>query len=289
MATTIRNPIEWGIDQFRHVAEGVGATGRALGHVPETLHSPLPMVRRIGVADLKDAVARGYGDLGACRTDVVFLCAFYPIVGLILGRVTLGAGMLSLLFPLAAGFALLGPLAALGLLEISREREQGRPVSWATAFDVLRSPSIGAIALLGLLLMAIFLLWLFAAETIYRVTLGPEQPASLAGFMRDVFTTGQGWELIIAGVGVGFLFAVLVLCISVVSFALLLDREVGLDTAIRTSVRAVQTNPAAMALWGLIIAGALVLGSLPLFVGLAVVMPLLGHASWHLYRKLVGA
>jgi len=288
MAATIRNPIEWCADQLRHLADGFGATGRALGHVPETMHSPLPAVRRIGVADLKYALARGFDDFGACRTDVVFLCAFYPIVGIVLGRFIFGTGMLPLLFPLAGGFALIGPLAAVGLIEISRRREQGAPVNWATAFDVLRSPSIGAIALLGFLLMAIFLLWLFAADTTYRFTLGPAEPESLAGFAHDVFTTAPGWALIGIGIGVGFLFALLVLVISVVSFALLLDREAGLDTAIRTSVRVVAANPATMALWGLIIAAGLVLGSLPLFLGLVVVMPTLGHATWHLYRRVVG-
>lgn len=287
MATTIRNPIEWSVDQLLHVAQGVNATGRALGHVPATLHSPLPAVRRIGAADLRDALARGFDDFIACRTDVLFLCAFYPIVGLILGRLVFGEDMLALFFPLAAGFALIGPLAAVGLIEMSRQREQGRTVGWTTAFDVLHSPSIGAITVLGLLLLAIFLIWLFAAAMIYRFTLGPVQPASLAGFLHDVVATERGWALIGLGVGVGFLFAVLVLAISVVSFALLLDRDAGVGTAVRVSLRVVTENPATLALWGLIIAAGLALGSLPIFLGLVVVMPVLGHATWHLYRKTV--
>jgi uncharacterized membrane protein len=140
---------------------------------------------------------------------------------------------------------------------------------------------------LGLLLMVIFLCWLAAAEAVYLVTLGPAPPASIASFVRDVFTTGGGWVLIVVGVGVGFLFAVPVLAISVVSFPLLLDRNVGIDTAVLTSVRAVAANPRPMAVWGLIVAGGLVIGSLPLFVGLIIVMPVLGHATWHLYRKVV--
>ncbi len=287
MAGTIRNPIEWGYDQLHHLADGFGASGRALGHIPDALHSAAPVVTRIGVADIRDALKHGYEDFGACRTDVIFLCAFYPIVGFIAWRAVFGAGMLPLLFPLAAGFSLLGPLAAVGLLEISRQREQGREVSWATAFDVLHSPSIGAIALLGFVLMMIFFAWILSAELIYGLTLGPAQPVSLRDFMQAVFTTERGWTMIVVGMGVGFLFAILVLSISVVSFALLLDRVAGIDTAIRTSVRVVTTNPGTMALWGLVIAGGLVLGSLPLFVGLVVIMPLLGHATWHLYRKAV--
>jgi uncharacterized membrane protein len=258
-----------------------------LRRVGETLHSPAPAVRRIAATDLRDVLAKGLADFGAYRTDVVFLCVIYPIVGLVLGRLAFGYGMLPLLFPLASGFALVGPFAAIGLYEMSRQREQGVTVTWANAFGVLRSPSSGAIVVLGLLLVVVFMAWLAAAEVIYLVTLGPAPPASIAQFARDLFTTGPGWTLIVVGVGVGFLFALLVLAISVVSFPLLLDREVGVDTAVWTSVRAVAANPVPMALWGLIVAGSLVIGSLPFFVGLIVVMPVLGHATWHLYRKVV--
>jgi uncharacterized membrane protein len=131
------------------------------------------------------------------------------------------------------------------------------------------------------------LLWLAAAQAIYLVTLGPEPPASIGAFVRDVFTTRPGWALIVVGMGVGFLFAVLVLTISVVSFPLLLDRNVGLCAAVATSIRAVATNPGPMIAWGLIVAASLAIGSIPLLLGLIVVMPVLGHATWHLYRKVV--
>src|SRR5690348_5246282 len=287
MAETIRNPIEWGIDQLRHAAAGFEAAGRALEHVPATLRSPQPVVRRIGLADLRDALARGAADFGACRSDVIFLCAFYPLAGLVLGRMVFGTQMLPLLFPLVAGFALLGPLAAVGLLEMSRGRENGEAVTWATAFRVVRAPSFAAIVVLGLLLLAIFLLWMGAAALIYRFTLGPALPASLGGFVHDAIATPHGWAMIGIGIGVGFLFAVLVLTISVVSFALLLDRDAGLDTAIATSIRVVTENPGVMAAWGVVIAAGLVIGSLPLLLGLVVVFPILGHATWHLYRKVV--
>jgi uncharacterized membrane protein len=234
-----------------------------------------------------DVLASGLRDFGAYRTDVIFLCIIYPLAGLVLARLAFGYDMLPLLFPLASGFALIGPVAAVGLYEMSRRREQGVDINWADAFGVVRAPAFGAILMLGLLLLAIFLLWLAAAYAIYLVTLGPEPPASIGTFIRDVFTTGAGWALIVVGCGVGFLFAVLVLTISVVSFPLLLDRDVGLYTGVATSVRAVLVNPVPMAAWGLIVAGGLVIGSIPVLLGLIIVMPVLGHATWHLYRKVV--
>jgi uncharacterized membrane protein len=141
--------------------------------------------------------------------------------------------------------------------------------------------------LFGFLLMAIFVAWLYTAIGIYDVTLGPDQPASVGAFIHDVLMTEAGWAMIGVGVGVGFLFAVFVLAISVVSVPMLLDRDVGLGTAIRTSLRAVAANPGPMAAWGFIVAAGLVLGSIPLFLGLIGVMPVLGHATWHLYRRVV--
>ena len=283
----IRHPLVWGWEQVKRSAVTVGSMGRSLRGSEESRHAPLPAVSRIKAADLKDALARGFGDFGAYRTDVIFLCLLYPVVGIVLARAAFGYDMLPLLFPLASGFALVAPLAAVGLYEMSRRREQGIHIGWADAFGVAGSPAFGAILVLGLVLLVIFLLWLFAAYGIYLVTLGPEPPASATSFIRDVFTTSAGWALIVVGVGVGFLFAVLVLAISVVSFPMLLDRDVGLLTAVWTSIRAVAANPGPMALWGLIVAGGLMIGSLPAFVGLAVVMPVLGHATWHLYRKVV--
>lgn len=283
----IRNPIEWGWEHLKLAKDAAGTVGRSVRGTEETRYTAPPVVRRIEAADLREVLAKGLDDFGAYRTDVIFLCLIYPVIGLVLARLAFGYGMLPLLFPLASGFALVGPVAAVGLYEMSRRREQGIDITWADAFAVVRSPAFGAITVLGLVLLAIFLLWLAAAYLIYQATLGPEPPASIASFVRDVFMTGAGWTMIVAGVGVGFLFALLVLTISVVSFPLLLDRDVGLYTAVLTSIRAVLTNPGPMALWGLIVAAGLVIGSIPLFLGLIIAIPVLGHATWHLYRKVV--
>jgi uncharacterized membrane protein len=284
---TIRNPIEWATDQLKLAGSVVGSVGRAGVADEQDFQAALPEVRRIAITDLGDALAKGFDDFAAYRTDVIFLCLIYPVFGLVLGRIMFGYGMLPLLFPLASGFALVGPFAAVGLYEMSRRREQGGNVAWPDAFGVIGSRSFGAILVLGLLLVVIFLFWLIAAEAIYEATLGPEPPTSPGSFVRDVFTTDAGWAMIVIGVGVGFLFALGVLVISVVSFPLLLDRDVGLGAAVWTSVRAVMLNPMPIAVWGLIVAAGLVIGTIPLFLLLIFVMPILGHATWHLYRKLV--
>ena len=283
----IRNPIEWGWDQITLATLTVGSLGRSLGGSEESRNAPLPEVCRIKTADLRDVLFKGLDDFGAYRTDVIFLCLIYPLIGISLAWLTFGNESLPLLFPLASGFALVGPVAAVGLYEMSRRREQGIPITWADAFGAIRSPGFGAILVLGLALLGIFLLWLVTANVIYDVTLGPEPPVSIAAFARDVFTTSAGWAMIVVGMGVGCLFALLVLAISVVSFPILLDRDVGLRTAVLTSISAVTANPGPMAVWGLIVAAGLVIGSIPAFLGLIIVMPVLGHATWHLYRKVV--
>lgn len=248
-----------------------------------------PRIRKITAADLKDALARGWDDFAAIPSHAVFLCLIYPIIGLVLAQLSFGYRILPLLYPMLTGFALIGPVAAIGLYELSRRRERGEAAAWTHAFDVLQSPSRWAVAMLGLMLVMIFIAWLVAAQAIYWFTFGEARPESVAGFLQEVFTTSAGWTLIVAGNVVGFLFAAAVLTVSVVAFPLLLDRHLGAADAVLTSVRAVLANPVTMALWGVIVAGALFLGSLPIFLGLTVVVPVLGHATWHLYRKVVEA
>ncbi len=246
-----------------------------------------PVVRRIAPSDLFHALAGGVDDFTAMPSHAVFLCVVYPLLGILLIELTLGNSLLPLAFPIAAGFALVGPLAAIGLYELSRRREAGLDSSSHHAFDVMYSPSLGAIVAMGLLLMTIFFVWLAVAEGIYVANFGYGGPDSLRAFVHDIFATRAGWTLIVVGTGVGFLFAVVALAISAISFPLLLDRDVGAAVAVATSIRVVAENPATMALWGFIVAALLVIGSIPFFLGLTIVMPVLGHATWHLYRRAV--
>ena len=245
------------------------------------------VVRKIGLSDLGDALRLGWEDFNAIPTHAVVLCVIYPIIGLVVFRLVLGHSLLPLLFPLAAGFTLIGPFAALGLYELSRRRERGEEAAAWHAMHVLSAPSFGAILGLGTFLFVLFAIWIAAADAIYIATFGNAPAASIPDFATRVLTTPEGWSLIIIGCGVGFLFAVVALCISVVSFPLMLDRHATAIDAIRTSLQAVKKNPITMAAWGLIVAVLLAVGSLPFFVGLAVVLPVLGHATWHLYRKVV--
>ena len=267
-------------------AEGYAMSNEAVvaPAVTEMVH---PVIHKIEWRDLVDALSRGFADFSARPSHMVFLCLIYPIVGVMIGRATMQGDLLPLFFPLSAGFALIGPFAAIGLYELSRRREQGMDASWSKVFDVIHLPSIGAILGIGVLLMVIFVAWLAAAEWIYKLTLGPAFPTSIAGFAHDLFGTSAGWALIIVGNVAGFFFAGVALTIGVVSFPMLVDRNVGFAAAISTSVRCIAANPMTLALWGFIVAAVLFVGAIPVFVGLAVALPVLGHATWHLYRKLV--
>ncbi len=246
-----------------------------------------PVIRSIGLSDLRAALRAGWEDFQAIPSHAIILCVIYPVLGLVLARAVFGYAVIPLLFPLAAGFALLGPFAALGLYELSSRRERGEePSAWDT-LDVLRSPSFGAMLGLGTLLFALFVTWVATAQAIYIAVFGYQGPASASDFVQRVFTTSQGWWLIVVGCGVGFLFALVALCISVVSFPMMLDRHASAGEAMVTSLRVAAKNPVTIAAWGMIVAVLLVVGSLPFFLGLAVVIPVLGHATWHLYRKVI--
>jgi hypothetical protein len=200
----IRNPLEWGWDHLKQTSQAVGSAANTMDGAWEDRASAPPTVQRITAADVGDALAKGMRDFGACRTDVIMLCLLYPLAGLVISRLAFDYGMLALVFPLIAGFALIAPLFGLGLYEISRRRERGLETHWTDAFAVARSPNIGSIMVMGLLLLAIFCLWLFAANLLYTVTLGPDAPVSAEAFVRDALTTPQGWTMTVVGIGVGF-------------------------------------------------------------------------------------
>lgn len=247
----------------------------------------MPVIAKISFADLSDSLRQGAADFWAKPSHFLPLAIIYPIIGIVLTVWMNGYQTWPMLYPLVGGFALLGPIAALPLYEISRQREEGREPSWRDALGVIRSPAMGSILVVGIMLLAMFTLWLSAAQAIYSGIYGSSVPRTLDGLFSLVFADSNGLMLLAIGTGVGALFALVVLCTSVIAFPLLLDRDVGAYVAIETSFRAVLHNPIALIVWGLMVGLGLFFGSALLFVGLAVVLPIFGHATWHLYRKLV--
>jgi len=244
-------------------------------------------IRKIGVNDLWQVLKEGFDDFKAKPSHVMFLCLIYPLFALLLTLFLIGENLLHLAFPMVSGFTLLGPVVSVGLFEMSRRRELGLDVTWSSAFDFVHSSSFAPIAALSVVMMLLYVAWLYMAELIYSGLFGAVTPVSISDFATQVFTTRHGAALIFYGTLVGFIFAVVALAISVVAFPLLLDRRVSAITAVSTSIKAANSNSLMMAVWGLIVVVLLAAGSILFLIGLAVVLPILGHATWHLYGKLV--
>jgi uncharacterized membrane protein len=247
----------------------------------------LPEIRTITTAAVGASLREGYEDFLANPTHYIFMGLMVPVIGAVLIMLFSGVNLLPLVFPAITGLALIAPIAAVGIYQISKRREQGLESNWENVVEVVRPRASGALLQMGALLWVVFAAWLGVAYAIYGGVVGPYAPLSAMTFLHDVVTTPAGWALIVIGNAVGFLFAAFVLAISVVAFPLIVDRQVNVATAVRTSVAATRRNPVPVALWGLAVAVILLLGAIPLLVGLAVAVPLLGHATWHFYRKLV--
>ncbi len=284
MAQTIGNPLTWAL-------RNLAGAGRHLTTATEQLggdHSTeMPDLQDLEMSDIRAALRAGWNDFLAGRSDVMFLVLVYPVAGLVLVGFALHMQLLPLLVPLVMGFAILGPVAAVGLYEMSRRREAGQSATWLDGLGVVRSPRFGAILVLGVYLAVLFAVWMIAAHAIYGWTMGPEAPASISAFLRDVATTPEGWTMAIVGLAVGACFALAALAASVVSFPMLLDRDVSVPVAVASSARLLRENPRVVLSWGILIGAALVLGAIPLLLGLVVVLPVLGHATWHFYRRAV--
>ncbi len=253
----------------------------------DALRQDQPIIHDITTKDLIEALRKGLADFNAMPTHLPFLCLIYPVMTFFVIRYSGNYDVLPLAFPLLAGYTLIGPLVALGMYELSRRRETGADISRWHALEVIQSPQILSIAVLSFILMVFYGAWMLAAWSIYGEITGSVSPESIEAFFELVFKTSQGQRLILVGCSMGLVFSVIVLSISIISFPMLLDRKVGIVTAIHTSVSVVFTNPVSMAKWGLIVCAGLVIGAIPLFVGLAVVLPILGHATWHLYRRTI--
>ncbi len=243
-------------------------------------------VRTIGVNDVRDALRQGWADFLDKRGDLVFVGIIYPVIGMAAAIAAFGGSLFPFLFPVAAGLGLLGPVAASGFYELARRREEGLEAGWTHFLDVARRPAFESLAAVASLLLVIFASWIATAAFLYLALFG-DAATSAGAFLGRLFTTSEGWALIVLGNLAGFVFSVLALMVSVVSMPMLVDKDVDARTALRTSMRAVMANKAVMLRWGVTVAALLVIGSVPFFVGLAVVLPVLGYATWHLYTRIV--
>lgn len=284
MATTIGNPLSWA---FRNAGAVGHELGEAARHAAGDSATADPVVRAIGYADLKEALRAGWGDFLHFRSDVIAACLLYPVIGLCLIGLAMHRRMLPLTFPVLSGFALIGPVAALGLYELSRRRAAGLEAGWSDTLGVLRAPGFGSIFILAAGLGCWYFLWLISAWFLHLLTMGDATYSDTQSFLQAVFGTSGGWMMMLIGIPLGFVFALGALAVSVLSFPMLIDRDVGLPRAVVASVSLMRKSPGPVLAWGAIVVAGLVIGAVPLLLGLAVTLPVLGHATWHLYRRAV--
>jgi uncharacterized membrane protein len=284
MAQTIGNPLSW---LAQHLGMTSAHVSNSMAHLGSDTAKEMPVVNYLEIDDLRAALRAGIEDFAACRSDAMFLILCYPLIGLGLVVLSLQVNLTPLIVPMILGFALIGPAASVGLYEMSARRAAGFTPRWSDAWGVLRSPALLSVITLGFYLAALLTTWLLVANGIYVRTLGPEAPSSLGSFLLSIVQQPEGWQMMFWGSLAGAIFAVTALAISLVSFPLLLERNVGLPVAVTTSIKVVRKNPRVTLAWGAFVAFAIFLGSLPAFAGLIVVLPVLGHASWHLYRRAV--
>ena len=244
-------------------------------------------VRKISAEDLRWSLKQGLGDFQEMRGDLVFAGLIYTFIGIAAAVMTTNGPLMPFFFPVVAGVGLLGPVAAVGFYELARRREDGLESGWRHFLDVRKRPSADDMGIVAGLLLAIFALWLVVAGLIYLALFGWTTPTSIGGFLDMVFTTANGWAMILIGLAVGAVFGWIVLAVSVASLPMLVDCDVSASEAVSASWRAAHANKGEMIRWGLTVLVLLVLGSIPLFVGLAFVLPWLGYSTWHLYTRLV--
>ena len=250
--------------------------------------SELIPVRKITDEDLRFALLKGLDDFLAMRGDIVFAGVIYTLIGIAAVVMTTNAPLMPWFFPVVAGVGLLGPVAAVGFYELARRREKGQTSNnWSHFFDVLKRPAADDMGIVAGLLLLIFFGWLLAAGVLYATLFDWATPTSVPQFVQMVFLTPRGWALIVGGAVVGAIFGWVVLALSVASMPMLVDRNVSAAQAVSASWRAAHANKGEMIRWGMIVLGLLVLGSIPLFVGLAFVLPWLGYSTWHLYTRLI--
>ena len=245
-----------------------------------------PVVRPVAATDIAAALVEGVRDFQALPLYGLAFGGLYAAGGIAILLCLTVFGMIYLAYPLAAGFALIGPFVAIGLYEVSRRREAGQPISVGAVWNTVLSRSeIGWMAFVTLF---VFVIWMYQVRLLIALLLGLNASfSSLQEFITVVLTTNEGLVFLGIGNAVGAALSLIVFSLTVVSFPLLLDREVDFVTAMVTSVRAVVASPLPMIGWAAVIVVLLAVSAMPYFLGLLVTLPVLGHGTWHLYRRIV--
>lgn len=252
----------------------------------ETRPAPMPGIRQITPEDIKDALRAGVADLAAGSVYSLFFGAVFSALGILIWSLLVFEGSSYWALPLAAGFPLIGPFAAVGLYEISRRREQGEPLNWPVVLGAVMREGRFQVPSYAFIVLFVFLIWVYLAHLVFALSFGLK-PLTNVMTSFDLLFSSAGITMLVIGTIVGGAIAVFLFVISVVSVPLLMDRDIDVVTAMITSVRAVAASPQPMLIWGVTLAGICVLGMLPLFLGMIIAFPILGHASWHLFRKAV--
>jgi uncharacterized membrane protein len=246
----------------------------------------VPEVNEVDFSDLKTSLALGWKDFTRAPVLGLIFSAVYVLGGWLVFWASTTEGQIWWTLPASAGFPILGPFIACGFYEISRRLEAGEPLSAAAIFGVIFRQKDRQIPAIAAVIVVYFLFWNFLSHMIFALFLGNATMTNVSSSL-DVFLTAEGLMMLGFGTLVGAAFATLLFCLTVVSLPMLLDREVDFVTAMLTSFALVRENPVVMLGWGALIAVCLFLGMIPGFLGLFVVLPLFGHASWHLYRRAI--
>lgn len=248
--------------------------------------APATVARDLTVGDLRAALAAGWDDFRAYPAFGLFFAAIYVVAGAFLYFALFAWGEVAWLVPAAAGFPLLAPFIAVGLYEVSRRREAGLPMNWRSILGALHGRGDDQLLMMGGFIFVGFTFWIILAHGIFAIFLAE---SGMGGKSLEFFLSGAAIMMMLVGGIVGALMALAFYAITVVSLPMLVDRDVDFITAIIVSLATVRSNPVVLLTWAALIAAMLFLAMLPLFLGLLVVLPVLGHATWHLYRRSVSA
>ena len=252
--------------------------------------APQPKMRinHLDMKDVRAALADGFADFRRYPVFGLFFGGIYALGGLFIVVVLSLYHLPWMIIPVAIGFPLIGPFVAVGLYEISRRHERGEPISWRGILTEVFRQRERQLSWMAFVVLFVFWIWIYQVRLLLALFLGFKIPASLAAFATIVTTTPEGMLFLLVGTIVGGVIATVLFSLTVISMPLLLDQEIDFVTAMLTSIRTVIENPMAMLTFGLVVAATAVISMLPLFAGLFVALPVLGHATWHLYRRAIG-